>query len=180
MRQLQKIRAVEEWPFPPKVKWREKNSAYVDVPAELADELIASGQAEPTEEQAPTHELVPDEKVKDGMDRNEADWALDEAAAEDEDEVLGSNNEKDDENPEEGPASKTRASAVSIWASEKLIQKLPFPVIVPQCRPGTKTHGFVRANPPVLGESVFMKKHSYVSSRTFTKLRKRPPSSISL
>ena len=31
--------------------------------------------------------------------------------------------------------------------------KLPFPVILPQRRPGTKTRGFVRAYSPVLEES---------------------------
>ena len=31
--------------------------------------------------------------------------------------------------------------------------KLPFPVIVPQRRPGTKTRGFVRAYAPVLADS---------------------------
>lgn len=33
------------------------------------------------------------------------------------------------------------------------MQKLPFPIIVPQRRPGTKTRGFVRAYPPVLEET---------------------------
>ena len=122
-----------------------KDSAYVEVSPELADELIASGQAEPTDVQAPTHELVEDDEGDDGMGRDEADWALDEAAAEGEDEKLALSNEKEMEDPK-GPAA---SSAVS----KRSMQKLPFPVILPQRRPGTKGRGFVRAYPPVLEES---------------------------
>lgn len=63
-----------------------KDSAYVNVPPAVADELIASGQAEPTDRQAPSHELVSDDKEDDDVDRDEADWAVDEATAEGEDE----------------------------------------------------------------------------------------------
>ena len=100
-----------------------KDSAYVEVSPELADELIASGQAEPTDVQAPTHELVEDDKEDDGMDRDEADWALDEAAAEGEDEKLALSNQKDMENP--------KAPAASSAVSKRSMQKLPFPVILP-------------------------------------------------
>lgn len=130
-----------------------EDSAYVEVPPEVADELIASGQAEPTEGQAPTHELVLDDKGDDGVDRDEADWALDEAAAEGEDKEPASSSEKDDENPEEQFANKAQPSAASSAASKGSMQKLPFPVIVPQRRPGTKARGFVRAYPPVLEET---------------------------
>ena len=116
-----------------------KGSAYVEVPPEVADGLIANGQAEAADREAPTHELV----VDDGMGRDEADWALDEAAAEGEDEEPAVNN--DDENKN----SKGRESA----ATKKSAQKLPFPVILPQRRPGTKTRGFVRAYSPILEES---------------------------
>ena len=116
-----------------------KESAYVEVPPEVADELIASGQAEAADTEAPTHELVEDE----GMGRDEADWALDEAAAEGEDEEPTVNNDDDVKN------SKTQDSA----ATKKSTRKLPFPVILPQRRPGTKTRGFVRAYPPILEES---------------------------
>ena len=125
--------------------------AFVDVPPEVANELIASGQAEPTEGQQPTHELVPDEKGDDGVDRDEADWALDEVAAEEDEDIEPvSTNEEDSENPEERPGKQAQASAAGGTVSKSSIQKLPFPVIVPQRRPGTKTRGFVRAYSPVL------------------------------
>lgn len=127
--------------------------AYVDVPPEVADELIASGQAEPTDEKTPTHELVPQDKGDDGVDRDEADWALDEAAADGEDDEAATRNEKDNEHIEERIANKARVSAASSPVSKKSTPKLPFPVIVPQRRPGTKTRGFVRAYPPVLEET---------------------------
>ena len=124
--------------------------AFVDVPPEVANELIASGQAEPTEGQQPTHELVPDEKGDDGVDRDEAAWALDEAAGEQEDIEPVSTNEEDSENPEERLGKQMQASAAGGTISKSSIQNLPFPVIVPQRRPGTKTRGFVRAYSPVL------------------------------
>ena len=124
--------------------------AFVDVPPEVANELIASGQAEPTEGQQPTHELVPDEKGDDGVDRDEADWALDEAAGEEEDIEPVSTNREDRENPEERLGKEVQASAAGGTISKSSMQKLPFPVIVPQRRPGTKSRGFVRAYSPVL------------------------------
>ena len=117
-----------------------KESAYVEVSPEVADELIASGQAEAADREAPTHELV----VEEGMGCDEADWALDEAAAEGEGEEVALSNEKGNESPKE------RAGSHAIRRSN---QKLPFPVILPQRRPGTKTRGFVRAYPPILEES---------------------------
>ena len=124
--------------------------AFVDVPPEVANELIASGQAEPTEGQQPTHELVPDGKGDDGVDRDEADWALDEAAAEDGDIEPVSTNKEDSENAEERLGKQAQASAAGGTVSKSSMQKLLFPVIVPQRRPGTKTRGFVRAYSPVL------------------------------
>lgn len=120
--------------------------AYVDVPPEVTDELIASGQTKPIEGQAPTRELVRDEKGDDGMDRDEADWTLDEAAAQGEDKEPASIKEKGNENPEERLAKKAQASAASSTASKRSMQKLPFPVILPQRHPGTKACGFVRAS----------------------------------
>lgn len=125
-----------------------KDLAYVEVPAEVADELIASGQAEATAGHAPTYELVAEEKGDDGIGRDEADWALDEAAAEGEENESASNSKIDVENPKE------RASATNNTASsKKAIQKLPFPVILPQRRPGTKARGFVRTYTPVLEDT---------------------------
>ena len=117
-----------------------KESAYVEVPPQVADELIASGQAEEADTETPTHELIEDE----GMSRDEADWALDEAAAEGEDEEPASSNENENKNPNERAGN---------GATKKPMQKLPFPVIIPQRRPGTKTRGFVRAYSPILEES---------------------------
>ena len=127
--------------------------AFVDVPPEVANELIASGQAESTEGQQPTHELVPDEKGDNGMDRDETDWALDEAAAEEEDIQPVSTNEEDSENPDESLGKQAQASAAGGTVSKSSMQKLPFPVIVPQRRPGTKARGFVSAYSPVLEDS---------------------------
>ena len=135
------------------ISTEEEDSVYVDVPPEVADELIASGQAEPTDEKTPTHELVPQDKGDDGVDRDEADWALDEAAADGEDDEPASKNEKDNEYIEECISNNARVSAASSPVSKKSMPKLPFPVIVPQRRPGTKTRGFVRAYPPVLEET---------------------------
>ena len=52
---------------------------HVEVPPEEAHQLIASGQAEPADGEAPTHELVSEH---DRIERDEANWALDDAAAE--------------------------------------------------------------------------------------------------
>lgn len=133
----------------------QKDIAYVAVPPEVADKLIASGQAEATDRQTPTHELVVDDKDDDGMGCDEADWALDEAAAEGEDMEPPPSSEEDNGEPDERLANKARAAAaaVSSAASKNSIPRLPFPVIVPQRRPGTKTRGFVRAYPPVLEET---------------------------
>lgn len=129
-----------------------EDSAYVDVPPEVAEELITSGQAESTSRKTPTHELVPQDKEEDGVDRDEADWALDEAAADGEDNELASRDEKDNVRIEERIANKAGDLATNSPLSKRSKQKLPFPVIVPQRRPGTKTRGFVRAYPPVLEE----------------------------
>ena len=125
-----------------------KDSAYVEVPPEVADELIASGQAEPTEGYAPTHELIPDDTGDDGIARDEVDWVLDEAAAEDDDKELAAVDETDTKNPQ-SQALTPRTATASISSAPRL----PFPVILPQRRPGTKTRGFVRAYAPVLEET---------------------------
>ena len=103
------------------------------------DELIASGQAEAADTDAPTHELIEEERIG----RDEADWALDEAAAEGENEEPPLLNDDDNKNSKERDPAATKTST----------QKLPFPVILPQRRPGTKARGFVRAYSPILEES---------------------------
>ena len=52
---------------------------YVEIPKEEARQLIASGKAEPADGETPTHELVSE---SDQMERDEADWALDDTVAE--------------------------------------------------------------------------------------------------
>ncbi|MCJ1298191.1 hypothetical protein MMC08_000980 [Hypocenomyce scalaris] len=58
----------------------EPAAAYVTLPVDQADELIATSQAIPAEGETATHELVLEKD--DGIARDEADWALDEAASE--------------------------------------------------------------------------------------------------
>ena len=119
------------------------NVAYVHVAHEEAHELIASGQAEPTDGQSPTHELVAESDGRydhEVVEYDEADWALDETVDE---------TEREDSTATRPDMPIPVHGAVS---TKDRVRKLPFPVILPQRRPGTKTRGFVRAYPPVLGE----------------------------
>ncbi|RAH43044.1 uncharacterized protein BO95DRAFT_434289 [Aspergillus brunneoviolaceus CBS 621.78] len=76
-----------------------------------------------------------------GVDHDELDWALDEKMTSDEEDEEGSNNNNNTHgNPTARAATTTR-------------KKLPFPVILPQRRPRTKTRGFVRAYAPVLQDA---------------------------
>ena len=130
------------------------DSVYVNVPENQADELIASYQAVLADGETATHELVPEQLKNDGFERDEADWALDEAASETE--------EKDEslaqvQSDKEEPSTETSTLGMQLGkpkADTHLknapLKKLPFPVILPQRRPGTKTRGFVRAYAPVL------------------------------
>ncbi len=132
---------------PTKGELERQDSAYVEVPPEVADELIASGQAEPTDGHLPTHELVVDEEQDDSITRDETDWALDEASAETEEQDPSSPDKTTLKNPSEQPSAPSRS------VSQTPPSPLPFPIILPQRRPGTKTRSFVRAYPPILSES---------------------------
>ena len=123
----------------------QKEPAYVEVPPEVADELIASGQAEAADREIPTHELVEEEKGDEQLGCDEADWALDEAITEIED-----HGESESSKQNKNQTLKERAGSA---VPKKPMQKLPLPVILPQRRPGTKVRGFVRAYSPILEES---------------------------
>ncbi|MCJ1379611.1 hypothetical protein MMC17_002713 [Xylographa soralifera] len=125
---------------------------YVDLPHDQADELIANGQALPVEGQEATHELVADDDNDDGIEGDEADWALDEAA-EAEEPQPPPYSEDGQEETVENLVSSIRPAKGSVTPSKNAPFKLPFPVVLPQRRPGTKTRGFVRAYAPVLQES---------------------------
>lgn len=129
-------------------------AVYVKVSHGHAEELIASNQAVPADGETATHELVPED---DEHDRDEADWALDDAASE---------TEEKDPSPayqaiaEEDPAA--QISKLSMLSANPKTDnrsrhssstRLPFPVILPQRRPGTKSRGFIRAYAPVLQDS---------------------------
>ncbi|KAL8991808.1 MAG: hypothetical protein Q9169_007632 [Polycauliona sp. 2 TL-2023] len=111
------------------------DSIYVQVPSKVADELVASGQAEPTDAEKPTHELLPDGAEDDSETPDAADWALDEAAAK-----IEEHNEKED----------IARAAAATSPRPSTAERLPFPVIIPQRRPKTKSRGFIRAYAPVL------------------------------
>ncbi|MCJ1436567.1 hypothetical protein MMC27_005947 [Xylographa pallens] len=131
---------------------------YVHLPHDQADELIANGHAVPVEGQEATHELVAeddkddDDDDDDDIEGDEADWALDEAA-EAEEPQPPPYSENDREETVENLVSSIRPAKGSLTPSKTTLFKLPFPVVLPQRRPGTKTRGFVRAYAPVLQES---------------------------
>ncbi|KAL8991710.1 MAG: hypothetical protein Q9169_007723 [Polycauliona sp. 2 TL-2023] len=111
------------------------DSIYVQVPPKVADELVASGQAEPTDAEKPTHELLPDSGEDDSETPDAAEWALDEAAA------------KVEGNAAEDETTKTVAATSS---KPSPTEPLPYPIIIPQRRPKSKSRGFIRAYAPVL------------------------------
>ena len=127
---------------------------YVNVTEDQANELIKTHQAVPANSKAATHELV-SEGWKDGdVDRDEADWALDEAASVSEDgsksdEQSGSIDEECREEIRDQvkfPTTFETGQQLDTRPSKRLL----YPVILPQRRPGTKARGFVRAYAPVL------------------------------
>ncbi|EON99223.1 putative fad binding domain protein [Phaeoacremonium minimum UCRPA7] len=118
---------------------------YVELLPDQADELVASGQTVPAEGEKPTHELVPENEDKlrpdDEADLDEQDWALDEVVA------------SDDENDNLTEGAILAPPLYTMSEGKLTSRRLPFPVILPQQRPGTKTRGFVRAYAPVLSDS---------------------------
>ncbi|KAI9810691.1 MAG: hypothetical protein M1827_006150 [Pycnora praestabilis] len=128
-------------------------AAYVNVPADQADELVASGQALPADGETVTHELIPEDDKDDGIECDEADWALDEAASETEEMELDLPQEKDNKEAGVHSVHRTPPARANAVSAKSAPSKLPFPVILPQRRPGTKSRGFVRAYAPVLQDS---------------------------
>ena len=107
----------------------------------------------PAEGETATHELVPANETHDGIERDEADWVLDEAVS-----------ATQGEDPDSPPPPYSEESVETLVrdiqpaknggaTSKKGPTKLPFPVILPSRRPGSKSRGFVRAYAPVLEES---------------------------
>ena len=134
-----------------------KDKIYVNVPADQADELVASKQAVRADGATVTHELVPEDNQDDGIERDEVDWALDEAASETEEkEGPDAPNETLNAESTDQRASQSMLSDKSQAGKQAKApppKRLPFPVILPQRRPGTKARGFVRAYAPVLQDS---------------------------
>jgi hypothetical protein len=129
----------------------ELNGPVVDLPPDQADHLVASGQAIPADGRQATHELVQANEEGDELEPIELDekeWALDDVVADDDDDSPAASSS----NP---PASyRLSARPISAGASKQLPKnnRLPFPVIIPQRRPGTKTRGFVHAYAPILSD----------------------------
>ena len=129
----------------------EKSITFVEVSENQADALIKRGDAVAADGQEPTHELVdPDER-----DDDQADWALDEAAS-------GIDDASNPTKPQAGDQA-LQPSVTELMAGIKPPKytpmsaargknALPFPVVLPQRRPRTKSRGFVRAYAPVLAD----------------------------
>lgn len=121
---------------------------YAEVSDERAEELIARGQAVPVDEkkQSFDDDGFSDSESSDmedesdySLEDDEQDWALDEAADPPAyDEVV------------QGGVSRTSSNDYSLPPSAPTGFKLPYPVIIPQRRPGSKNRGFVRAYAPDL------------------------------
>lgn len=124
----------------------------VEVPADQADKLIESGLAIPAEGAEPTHEIVPDD---DGIEHDEVDWALDDAAEETEPplEQRAGGEKEEDVSVERLVTSIPKPKNQNTNSKDPApIDRMPYPIIIPQRRPGTKSRGFVRAYAPVLEE----------------------------
>ena len=138
---------------PPGDEGCDPSPVYVEVSDDQANELIATQQAVPADGKVATHELVREDAEIDGIERDEADWVLDEVASDTEEKA----NPKDDSPLEHNSdlvqdkgTGKGKGKGNSS-KDQETYQKLPFPVILPQRRPGTKARGFIRAYAPALG-----------------------------
>ena len=80
----------------------------------------------------------------DGEERDEEDWALDEASGE----LCPDGLHEDDQKSTKVPI----VSISNTITPSSSIKPLPLPVILPQRRPQPKSRGFVRAYAPILGE----------------------------
>ncbi|KAL8686279.1 MAG: hypothetical protein Q9218_007214 [Villophora microphyllina] len=124
----------------------------VEVPADQADKLVESGLAVSADGAEPTHEIVPDD---DSLERDEVDWALDDAA--EDTEPLPEKKVGGEEETQESV--ETLTNSIPKNKSQYLdrkgatpVDRMPYPVVIPQRRPGTKSRGFVRAYAPVVEE----------------------------
>ena len=118
----------------------------VEVPAGAADRLIETGHAVPAEGSEPTHEMIAN---GDSIERDETDWVLDDLA--DETESTPPSYEQA-HHEQEGTVEDLISSIPRVQGRNPSApaQRLPFPIVIPQRRPGTKSRGFVRAYAPVL------------------------------
>ena len=131
------------------------DEAVLEVSDERANALIASGQAVPVDdrkEQGTIHGYPADEEESSDED-DERDWALDEAAGEDE----ASPNGQEPKKKYGLDATPTIQSLGAIVLSKfppppRNTSQLRCPVIIPQRRPGASGRGFVRAYAPDLAE----------------------------
>ncbi|KAF1345557.1 hypothetical protein BDV97DRAFT_361378 [Delphinella strobiligena] len=137
----------------------EDEDVYVQLTSADANELIARGEAvDVTDEKRSSSKLYDfgdDEsdysdssEYSDIHEEDEQDWALDEAAA--------------PPSYEQSEAEKSRSASLGTLIHEvvpdyhstipnsAVTARLPYPVIIPQRRPGTKTRGFVHAYAPDL------------------------------
>ena len=140
---------------------------YVEVPDDRADDLIASGQAVLADEK-PGESMTVDaadlEAENDSLNKHDEDdayWALDEAA----DSLDESDRSDAQENGRGAEKKYTMGAQPTVeWLAQKALSycppppsppsRLPYPVILPQRRPGgKKDRGFVRAYAPVLDDS---------------------------
>ncbi|KAL6717666.1 hypothetical protein ACLMJK_005581 [Lecanora helva] len=142
---------------PPEASGDEESPVYVEVPTEQADELIQTHQAVPADGKTATHELVPTDSEADHIERDEADWDLDEATFETEERADPEVESRTDEAKAAKDAVSNRGQPVQSANNSHLERassnNLPYPVVLPQRRPGTKARGFVRAYAPALQDS---------------------------
>ena len=132
----------------------------VRVSEKQADELISKGQAVSVDQKELDDDPPP--KYTSDEENDEADWELDDAAAEQN--AATTPRAIDEHNPECSPlGEKDRQQYVDKIVNSFIGQhpppsyfqrpcRLPCSVIVPQRRPRDKTRGFIRAYAPVLSE----------------------------
>jgi hypothetical protein len=125
--------------------------AYVEVPNETAEKLIASGQAVPADSKDEKH-LFGEEDDDSSEDDDEELWEMDEASAG----LTETNTEEETRSPQTiNQLTDTFVQShppPAYTPGSSMIRKgrLPCPVILPQRRPRDKKRGFVRAYAPVL------------------------------
>lgn len=134
------------------------NQAVFELSDEKANALIASGQAVPVDDHR--DRSIADGQAEDDDDSSdeddERDWALDEAAGEDEPPVAPRSGQE----PKKKYALDATATIESLGAivlskfppPPRSTPQLRCPVIIPQRRPGASGRGFIRAYAPDLAE----------------------------